>query len=376
MNNQMIMFERKGIVSFLTLGASSSSAPPFRNLIENNFQPKAIMPRSWCNFCEEHHEETTCEVKKSFRDKIFRKIPESTIAILDFAEPEYVMVINTRNKAYTPKGKFDSLCCSSTPSSSSPAATPQVPKVPKSKGIIPPLSSSKYNVLNQLANIKADATLLDMVVVPEQQMHLKQFMEGKYSVVANLSEEVSEKDYSVNKVGVHNFIYPIKNPPFYISVKIMDNFSHCCLIDGGSSPSVMSKIIMEDIGLYCTNEKSRSMLSYNSLQQKIMGKIKDVTLVLYVHPEIRTTLNIQVIDMPVRNYSIILGRDWKDLTWGYLSLDRTHLFIPRNGKNIIVLREGSISPYIENVSQSSVNYIEEDLGVYSIFVEEENIPLE
>ena len=80
--------------------------------------------------------------------------------------------------------------------------------------------------------------------------------------------------------------------------------------------------------------------------------------------------------MPVSNYSIILGRDWKSLTGGYLSLDGTHLSIPRNGKHIIVLREGRISPYIESVTQPNVNYIEEDLRVYSIFVEEDNIPLE
>ena len=35
-----------------------------------------------------------------------------------------------------------------------------------------------------------------------------------------------------------------------------------------------------------------------------------------------------------------------------------------------------ISPYIESVPQPNVNYIEEDLGVYSIFAEEDNIPLE
>jgi hypothetical protein len=326
------------------------------------------MPRSWCNFCEEHHEETTCEVRKSARDKIFGKRPETTIVVLDFAEPEDVMIINTRNKSYTPKGKYDPPRNSSSPSSSSPAATIQVPKVPDSQGTTSPLPSSKYNILNQLANIKADATLLDMVVIPEQQRHLKQFMEGKYFVVANLSEEVNEEDSSVNKVGVHNFRYPVKNPPFYISVKIMDKIAHCCLIDGGSGPSVMSKIIMEELGLSCTNENARSMLSYNSLQQTTIGEIKDVTLVLCAHPEIRTTLSIQVIDMPVSNYSIILGRDWQALTGGYLSLDGTHLSIPRNGKNIIVLREGRISPYIESVPQPNVNYIEEDLGVYSIFV--------
>jgi ribonuclease HI len=80
--------------------------------------------------------------------------------------------------------------------------------------------------------------------------------------------------------------------------------------------------------------------------------------------------------MLVSNYSIILRRDWKDLTGGYLSLDETHLSIPWNGKYIIVLKEGRISPYIESVPQPNVNYIEEELRVYSIFFEEENTTLE
>jgi ribonuclease HI len=78
----------------------------------------------------------------------------------------------------------------------------------------------------------------------------------------------------------------------------------------------------------------------------------------------------------VSNYSIILGKDWKSLTGGYLSLDGTHLSIPRNGKSIIVLREEIISPYIESIPQPNVNYIEEDLGVYSIFAGEYNTTLE
>jgi hypothetical protein len=184
MNNRMIAYERKGNVSPLTLGASFSSAPPFRNPNENKFYPKDIMPQSWCNVCEEHHEETTCEVNKSAKDNIFGKRLETTIDVLDFAEPEDVMIINTRNKYYTPKGKYDPPYSSSSPSSSSPTTTIQVPD---SQGTTSPLPSSKYNILNQLANIKEDSTLLDMVVVPEQQRHLKQFMEGKDFVVANPS---------------------------------------------------------------------------------------------------------------------------------------------------------------------------------------------
>jgi hypothetical protein len=306
-------------------------------------------------------EESTCEVKKSARDKIFGKIPETTIVVLDFVEPEDVMIINTRNKSYAPKGKYDPPRPSSSPSSSSPALTVQVSKALDSQGTTSPLPSSKYNILNQLTNIKADVTLLKMVAVPEKQKNLKFFMEGKASIVANLSEEVYEEDSTVNKVGVHNFRHPIKNPPFFISVKIMDKIAHCCLIENGSGPSVMSKIIMEEPGLSCTNENARSVLSYNSLQKITIGEIKDVTLALCAHPEIRTTLNIQVIDMSVSNYLIILGRDWQALASGYLSLNETHLSIPWNGKNIIVLREGRISPYIESIPQPNVNYIEEDL---------------
>jgi hypothetical protein len=73
MNNRMIVYERKGNVPSLNPRVSFSSLPPFRNPNENNFQPKAIMPHSWCEFYEEHHEESTCEVKKSGRDKIFGK---------------------------------------------------------------------------------------------------------------------------------------------------------------------------------------------------------------------------------------------------------------------------------------------------------------
>jgi hypothetical protein len=39
-------------------------------------------------------------------------------------------------------------------------------------------------------------------------------MEGKYSIIANISEEVSEENYSVNKVGAPNFRYPVKKSPF------------------------------------------------------------------------------------------------------------------------------------------------------------------
>jgi len=74
------------------------------------------MSRSWCNFSEENHEESTCKVKKNARDNIFVKRLDITIIFLDWAEPNDVMVINTRNKYYISKEKYDPPRTSSTPS--------------------------------------------------------------------------------------------------------------------------------------------------------------------------------------------------------------------------------------------------------------------
>ncbi len=46
-------------------------------------------------------------------------------------------------------------------------------------------------------------------------------------------------------------------------MRIMDKIAHCCLIDGGSGPNVISKKIMEELGLSSTNENPRSMLAFN-----------------------------------------------------------------------------------------------------------------
>jgi hypothetical protein len=76
MSNQMIAFERKGVTS-TSSPAETSAQAAFRNqpnnFQPNNYPPKAILSRAWCNFCEDNHDESTCEVKKSARDQIFGK---------------------------------------------------------------------------------------------------------------------------------------------------------------------------------------------------------------------------------------------------------------------------------------------------------------
>jgi hypothetical protein len=44
-------------------------------------------------------------------------------------------------------------------------------------------------------------------------------MEGKDSIVDNLSEEVDEEHSTVNKVDVHNFRHPVKIPTLFYFYK-------------------------------------------------------------------------------------------------------------------------------------------------------------
>jgi hypothetical protein len=87
------------------------------------------MTRNWCNFCEENQDENTYKVKRNARDKIFGNRPDTTIVVLDWFEPEDVMVVNTKNKSYTGKRKFDLPRTSSSRSSSSPNVDTQLSKL-------------------------------------------------------------------------------------------------------------------------------------------------------------------------------------------------------------------------------------------------------
>jgi hypothetical protein len=60
--------------------------------------------------------------------------------------------------------------------------------------------------LKQLDNIKEYASLSDMVIVLEQQRHLKDFMESKTSTVASLTKEQNDEETYINKLGVYCWV--------------------------------------------------------------------------------------------------------------------------------------------------------------------------
>jgi hypothetical protein len=58
----------------------------------------------------------------------------------------------------------------------------------------------------------------------------------------------NEEYYDPEVMATISYRYPIKNPPFYVTMKIMDKIAHHCLAYEVSGPNVMSNIIMEQPG--------------------------------------------------------------------------------------------------------------------------------
>jgi hypothetical protein len=73
MNNQIIAFEINRVTSTST-PIETSMQVVLKNQRTNfrfNTQPKDIISRGWCNFCDDNHDESTCEVKKRSQERIF-----------------------------------------------------------------------------------------------------------------------------------------------------------------------------------------------------------------------------------------------------------------------------------------------------------------
>lgn len=81
------------------------------------------------------------------------------------------------------------------------------------------------------------------------------------------------------------------------------------------------------------------MLTFNKKIQPTISQIKYLTLTMGSHPEVKTTCNFLVAYVEIRNFSMILGCERQHITSAYLSLFGTHMIVPHNHKDFIIMRE-------------------------------------
>lgn len=368
-HNIMISFEHR-----LMIDPKTNQTPPLRIMARSETpQSSDSYVRHWCNFCDEAHDPTTCDTFLVAKKRAKGKKTMPTIAAIEIEEISYeVYDTLTRSQiqfwptpltgptSISSKANFNDKLI---PKSTFPETRATLVSQPSNPVATQPVGLCRYTPYNNainLENLKENIIFLDVLKAPKQQHNLTNSLTtskipqssfrpraSQSADMVNFEDLYSEKEVNAE---IPSRLEP-KYPPFYVLMKIMGKIAHSCLIDGRSSLSIMSKVIMEQLGLTYTSE-ARNMLTFNKKIQPAIDQIKDLTLTLCSYPEVKTTCNFLLADMEVRNFSMILGREWKYLNGGYLTLDGSHITISHNCKSIIIPREPRTMPYIEKCPRS------------------------
>jgi hypothetical protein len=84
--------------------------------------------------------------------------------------------------------------------------------------------------------------------------------------------------------------------PFYISIENHDVALHNCLVDIGTTNNIMPLVVMEELGMSCTNyyETGETIYAIDSRKVSYYGEIKDFySWITTLH--IITVFNINVV---------------------------------------------------------------------------------
>jgi ribonuclease HI len=151
---------------------------------------------------------------------------------------------------------------------------------------------------------------------------------------------------------------------FYITLTMHNHLLHNCMLDSGTSHNLISKIIMENLGLEIT-KPYQDLYSFDSRKVKCLGMIKDLVVNLAQVPVKITLMDVVVADVPTK-YGMLLSRSWGAKLGGSVQRDMTYATIPIFGGQFTRLYKETRLAYIMSDHQNPNNYpvyvTDQDLG--------------
>jgi hypothetical protein len=106
------------------------------------------------------------------------------------------------------------------------------------------------------------------------------------------------------------------SPPFYTSQNLHDKVLHNCLMDLGASHNLMTKTVMDELGLEIT-KAYHDLYSFKSRKVKCLGVIKDLVVTLFQLPMKSVVMDIMGVDVPPK-FGMLLLRTWIKILGGTL----------------------------------------------------------
>jgi hypothetical protein len=223
--------------------------------------------------------------------------------------------------------------------------TPDRPKMPSAFGKKPIRIHTRespkldYNVVEDLKNLRANISVMDMCRIPQQKDFLLQALSsvGNPTMTSDLERNMSSTD-PVSKPTVNTCSGDRREnpfvPPFLLTFEVFNRNLHNFLVDSGVSSNVMPLAICNKLGVVPL-KSDKHVIQLDRTQVKVMGELKDVMIRIMTHPNFVQVIDIIVVDIP-EAYGLLLSRDWSENINGYFSTDWAHLWLPLKGYNNMI----------------------------------------
>jgi hypothetical protein len=196
--------------------------------------------------------------------------------------------------------------------------TPDRPKIPFSPGEKPISIHTKefpklnYNVVEDLKNMKANISVMDICRIPQQ----KDFMlQALSSIEDPTTGNGQKKDLSStdleSKPTINTYSEGRKEkhfvPPFLLTFEIFKRNLHNCLVDSRASSNAMPLVVCNKVGVVPL-KSDKHVIQLDRTQVKVMGEIKYVMIWITTHPNFVQIIDIIVVDIP-KAYGLLLSCD-------------------------------------------------------------------
>jgi ribonuclease HI len=160
-------------------------------------------------------------------------------------------------------------------------------------------------------------------------------------------------------VVLHNMDWTKEeNPHFFASLAIKGLMFHNCMYDSGPSSNIMTKNIMERLGLKVTRPY-HNVCAMDSREIETHGVIIDLQVNLVLYPNIAFKMDVLVIDVPDA-WGMLLSRKWAATIGGCIQMDLSYATIPLlspSSGSVRLLREKERKFHIEDPKEPMNKFV-------------------
>jgi hypothetical protein len=155
-------------------------------------------------------------------------------------------------------------------------------------------SVSPFNIESELSKINIPIPLVKLDKIPSYHKKFDKFMQGNGSTSPPDTLNVQD-EFPTIVLGPHIDDKEEFVEPLYVTLNIHDKMLHNCMLNYGASHNLMTKIVMEKLGLEIT-WPYHHLYSFDARKVKCYGMIKDMVVTLS-----QLHVNRIMMDMVVSN---------------------------------------------------------------------------